>query len=127
MKISFDFKILNKRYPHLTKMKSLLKNSVIGRKFNNTTSLNELRKSVLSVCIYYNDFKYTVIRKNPKMNWTDLISSIGGIMGVFIGTSFMSFFEIIDVITAVSKILSKNRKIQPLNNREVKFTKNEID
>jgi len=127
MKISFDFKILNKRYPHLTKMKSLLKNSVISRKFNNTTSLNELRKSVLSVCIYYNDFKYTVIRKNPKMNWTDLISSIGGIMGVFIGTSFMSFFEIIDVITAVSKILSKNRKIQPLNNREVKFTKNEID
>ncbi len=127
MKISFDFKILNKRYPHLTKMKSLLKNSVIGRKFNNTTSLNELRKSVLSVCIYYNDFKYTVIRKNPKMNWTELISSIGGIMGVFIGTSFMSFFEIIDVITAVSKILSKNRKIQPLNNREIKFTKNEID
>jgi hypothetical protein len=127
MKISFDFKILNKRYPHLTKMKSLLKNSVISRKFNNTTSLNELRKSVLSVCIYYNDFKYTVIRKNPKMNWTDLISSIGGIMGVFIGTSFMSFFEIIDVITAVSKILSKNRKIHPLNIREVKFTKNEID
>jgi hypothetical protein len=87
------------------------------------TSLDELRKSVLSVCIYYSDFKYTLIKKEPKMIWTDLISDIGGIMGVFIGTSFLSFFEIVDVITVVLSNYSK--KIRPENNVAVMFTKNQ--
>ena len=76
---------------------------------------------MLSVCIYYSDFKYTIIKKEPKMTWIQLVSEIGGIMGFYIGTSFLSFLEIVDLITVVLRNYSK--KIQPENNVAITFTK----
>ena len=95
-KISTSF--LN--YPHLSKVNGLLNNPIIKSNYENISSVtvNQLRESILSVAIYYDDLSYTVISKEPKMNLLDLISAIGGIMGIFLGISFLSFLEIIELI-----------------------------
>jgi hypothetical protein len=94
-KISTSF--LN--YPHLSKVNGLLNNPIIKNKYENISNVtvNQLRESVVSVAIYYDDLSYTVISKEPKMNLLDLISAIGGIMGIFLGISFLSFLEIIEI------------------------------
>ncbi len=104
-KISTSF--LN--YPHLSKVNGLLNNPIIKNKYENISNVtvNQLRESILSVAIYYDDLSYTVISKEPKMNLLDLISAIGGIMGIFLGISFLSFLEIIEIIYV---FISKLRK-----------------
>jgi len=51
--------------------------------------------------VYYKTLKHTVINQSPKMILSDLISNIGGIIGVFLGISFLSFIEIIDFILQI--------------------------
>ncbi len=48
--------------------------------------------------IYYESLKYISIRQIPKTKPFDLISNIGGIFGLFIGVSFVSLFEISELI-----------------------------
>jgi hypothetical protein len=55
--------------------------------------------------VYYKTLKHTVINQSPKMILSDLISNIGGIIGVFLGISFLSFIEIIDFILQIIYIL----------------------
>ena len=68
---------------------------------------NELTKFY----IYSREYKYTFISEEPNMNIADLISNIGGILGVFIGISFLSFIEIIDFLIEAIFILIKPIKI----------------
>jgi len=96
-------------YPHLSEVESLLQNPIIKSKYENiyNVTVSQLRESVVSVAIYYEDLSYTVVSKEPKMNFLDLISNIGGIMGIFLGISFLSFLEIIEIIYV---FISKLRK-----------------
>ena len=54
-------------------------------------------KTVISV--YYEDLRYTLISQNPKFDFVDLISSIGGSLGLFLGISFISFVELFEVLS----------------------------
>ena len=71
--------------------------------------MDTLKQSVLSIYVYYDDLKYTIIRKSPKFEWLDLISNIGGIMGIFLGTSFLSFVEIIDILVIIFTMLATKK------------------
>jgi len=90
-------------YPHLSNVKSLSENPIIKSKYENISNVtvNQLRESIVSVAIYYEDLSYTVISKEPKISLLDLISSIGGIMGIFLGISFLSLLEIVEFIILV--------------------------
>jgi len=59
---------------------------------------------------YYKDLKYTVINQNPDILLNDLISNIGGIIGVFLGISFLSFIEIIELTFEILIILFEVKK-----------------
>ncbi len=107
-------------YPHLSKANDLLNNSAIKTKFSNITKdlvMDTLKQSVLSIYVYYDDLKYTLIRKSPKIEWLDLISNIGGIMGIFLGTSFLSFVEIIDLLVLIFITFTKKKE----KNNEKKY------
>jgi hypothetical protein len=60
-----------------------------------------LTKKYFSLDVYYNDLKYTLITQQPRMDLFDLISSIAGILGLFIGFSFITCLEIFEVIFEV--------------------------
>jgi hypothetical protein len=55
-----------------------------------------LKNSTLKFKIYFKELKFIRISQQPQMNISDLISGIGGILGLFLGLSFLSFVEILE-------------------------------
>jgi hypothetical protein len=53
----------------------------------------------------------------PKIEPFDLISNIGGILGLFIGCSFVSLFELVEIFLEVYFILFSNK-----NNKQIKWS-----
>jgi hypothetical protein len=51
-----------------------------------------------AVQIFFNEFKYTLITETGKTNKMDLVSNIGGLFDLFIGLSFVTLFEFIEII-----------------------------
>ncbi len=47
----------------------------------------------------------------PKTKIFDFISNIGGILGLFIGSSFVTLFEIGELLIEISFILTKKNEI----------------
>ncbi len=66
-----------------------------------------LTKTYFSLAVYYKDLKYTLITQQPRMDLFDLISSIAGILGLFIGFSFITCLEIFELIFEVIFIYLK--------------------
>lgn len=54
-------------------------------------------KSFFSMNVYYEDLQYLSISKMPKLQVFDLFSSIGGLFGLFLGMSILSFLELIEI------------------------------
>jgi hypothetical protein len=55
--------------------------------------------------VYYENLQYTVIDQIAQMNVFDLISNIGGNLGLFIGISFLSFAELIELLVEIIYII----------------------
>jgi hypothetical protein len=73
-------------------------------------SLNEYRQSHLGLDIFFPIKQYTEISETPKITFVDLVSSIGGALGVFLGLSVFSFIEISEIIIHVLYLLFKKRR-----------------
>ena len=71
----------------------------------------ELNQKIIWLLIYYEDLSYTQIIQIPKMTLPDLVSNVGGILGVFLGISLLSFVEILEFLVEVLLILRKKSKI----------------
>ena len=98
--------------------KFLVKNnfSYNSRDYSNNSiniDYNVLKRSISSISIFYEDLRYTKISQIPKMSFEDLLSNVGGTLGLFIGISFLSFVEILDALIQMFFILlEKKSKIQ---------------
>jgi hypothetical protein len=119
--INYEIKTTFSNYPTYNyALNSLMTNPIITSKFQNETLTYDLiSKSVLSLNVYYDQLSYTQISKDAKVELVDLVSSIGGLLGLFLGMSFLSFAEIVEMILeALSFFLqrSKNNKILNLAN-----------
>ena len=58
--------------------------------------------------IYFDDPQMTVITKDAKVTLPDMISSIGGTIGIFLGLSTLSIFdELINWIESIVKSLNR--------------------
>jgi hypothetical protein len=80
-------------------------------------------ENVFTVRIYYDQTSYTRITEIPKTELIDLIASIGGNLGLFIGISFLSFAELFELIIEIIVILfhKNNNTVEILNNQELKI------
>ena len=65
-----------------------------------------------SLSIHYESLKYTKISQIPKEKEFDLISSIGGLFGLFIGVSFVTLFEIAELFIEILFNFYSNKKIR---------------
>ena len=68
-------------------------------------------KSLSYLRIFYEELKYTRYSEIPKTEPFDFISSIGGILGLFIGCSFVTFFELAEVLLEICFILFAKKKV----------------
>lgn len=57
----------------------------------------ELRKNILSINVFYTSLSYQSFTEVAKIQISDLVSSIGGTLGLFLGVSFLTFIEIFDL------------------------------
>ena len=60
--------------------------NLIQKKYPNESERNyeNFKASLAHVNIFYSELKETVINQEAKTSWTDLISNIGGILGLFL-------------------------------------------
>jgi hypothetical protein len=108
--VSYTTSITTSHFPSDSYADHLLMNPEIQNKFTNSTDLtkDELRKNVLSLNIYLDSFEYTEITELASQSLLDLIASIGGTFGLFIGISFLSFLEVCDLLSRVIFIWMSN-------------------
>lgn len=88
--------------------------------------LLNISRRVSIIEIYYNDFSYTSIIEIPKTSFEDLIGNVGGILGVFLGTSLISFVEIPELIYSLCYVVFRNRKKKKSLNVKKKQNKSNI-
>lgn len=60
-----------------------------------------LRGKTLSLNVYYGSVAYTHVSESPQMSLLDLIAGVGGMLGLFVGMSFMTFMEAVELVLKV--------------------------
>ncbi|XP_030832762.1 amiloride-sensitive sodium channel subunit alpha [Strongylocentrotus purpuratus] len=80
---------------------------------------NELsRKNLIRLKIFYEDLNYEVVEMVPVYTIPSVLGSIGGLMGLYIGMSFISVFEVLFLVLrlikiALIRIYSRINRVQP--------------
>jgi hypothetical protein len=105
-------------YPSVGNISKRDKSKHFNSKFR---TYEEIHRNFYSLVIYYKDLKYTLIKEEPNMILADLISNIGGLMGVFTGLSFISFVEIIELLFACLSGKKNKKQIQKCNKEKIMF------
>ena len=94
------------KFPSQSIYLNLLKNNKFIKLFkSNNFSYEQLNESFLAFRVYFENLEYTEIRQEIKTTIIDLISNIGGILGLFLGMSFLSFFEFLELFAQIIWIL----------------------
>jgi hypothetical protein len=53
----------------------------------------------------FKDLRYTRISQKPKTTWADLVSKIGGLLGLFVGVRLLSLMDICQFILELGQLL----------------------
>jgi hypothetical protein len=83
----------------------------------NYSSFANVKTSTLAVQVYFNDIAYTNINEVPLKTSEQFVGDIGGLLGIYVGASLLSFLEIFDflfqiVVLKVSSEKSVSTKIE---------------
>ena len=78
--------------------------------YHQFSSYEEVQKYYVSIRAYFPELKYTLIKQQPKVEVVDLVSSVGGTLGLFLGISFLSFVEIIELLIEIAFVFFKAKK-----------------
>lgn len=103
----YSTKVSKSSYPSRSYDKILKKNKKL--KFSSSSGKKNT-DSILSVNIYLDSNEYTLIEEVLLISLIDLISDLGDNLGLFLGLSALSTFELIDlIIKLIVFILSSNK------------------
>lgn len=67
-----------------------------------------VRDSLVSLLIAYEDIEYTMISEQPTLTIIDVIANVGGTLGLFIGISLLSVFELAEILIKILGIWLRN-------------------
>ena len=70
-------------------------------------TFENVQKHYIQVKAYFHELKFTFISQQPKTGVVDLVSNIGGTLGLFLGISFLSSIEIIELIIEILFVIFK--------------------
>jgi len=88
------------------------KSAIMSRYGNRTPSYDELKGSLVKLNINFQSLQYTLVEESQKTTWLDLISNIGGTLGLFTGFSFLSLVEFLEIIFEMLRFAKNPFKIQ---------------
>ena len=64
----------------------------------NRTTEQEIRENLLFVKLYFSTLNYDEKIERKSFDQSTLVANIGGFLGLFLGASVVTFFEIIEVV-----------------------------
>ena len=111
--MKFQITTSSTNFPSYDYYKELINNPKIISKYPSgyNITLEDLKQSLISFEIYYNEMTYTLMLELPKIKIVDLVANLGGILGLFIGISVLSFVEILEIILEIFIILFEKNKV----------------
>ena len=65
---------------------------------SNLTTYEQMKKHYVQICVFYKKIGYTLISQEAKTETFNFVSNIGGVLGLFLGISFLSFIEIFEIL-----------------------------
>jgi hypothetical protein len=121
--ISYDISSSYADFPSKKYYESLRENELIKKNFANEGIQNftfeDLKSKMTSLRVYFSELSYTMISENEKMNIVDLLSNIGGTMGLFLGISLLSFVEIVELVIESCFIYMKYKSNKKTKNADI--------
>jgi hypothetical protein len=73
-------------------------------------AVEKATQRVVSLSVYYESFAYTMSEESPKTNVVSMIASMGGSLSLFLGVSFFSLFEVVDVLVEMFNVSQKKKQ-----------------
>ncbi|XP_078661502.1 uncharacterized protein LOC144905635 [Branchiostoma floridae x Branchiostoma belcheri] len=112
---SYDVWVSSSSWPSETYSSYVLeKISTRSRSKKLPKNLDSIRKNLVRLHLYYQNLNYQEIKDIPSFTIEALLSSIGGLLGLYIGLSVITVCEICNLIVGMVKVLFNGRK--PTNN-----------
>jgi hypothetical protein len=103
--VKYDLSVSSQAYPSKMYYKSELNNETNRNisliYLNESLTYDLMREHSLSFNVYYSDMSYTILTESPKTSIADLISQIGGGLGLFVSFSVFTLFEFIEIFILV--------------------------
>ncbi|KAM8972026.1 epithelial sodium channel subunit gamma-like [Pelodytes ibericus] len=112
----FELTLSSSQWPSSMYLESFSRRLHSRKRYKHTESI---RDNVVKVVVYYQQLNYELIEEVPSMQLVDLFSSIGGLVGLWIGVSVCTvaeFFELIlNLLTFVVRQIPKRDEESPSN------------
>jgi hypothetical protein len=90
--------MITSSYEALPKSGKISYKSKMENGLNSFETYEQVSRHFSSILVYYKELKYTRISQEPKTMLFNVISNVGGILGLFLGISFLSFMEIFEML-----------------------------
>jgi acid-sensing ion channel 2 len=112
--IEYKLGLSTSSFPTLSYAKNIQTSYLNYYKFpsdiNDTELIEFCNKGFLKVIVSYENLYYTLVDEVPAMTLNDLFGNLGGQLGLFIGISFLSLVELIELIVTLSITVYYQRK-----------------
>ena len=110
--VNYELSLSTASYPTRVFANVLSRRESIRRHFgeNETITYEKLKESVLALDINFAELKYTLISESASKSIVDLIASIGGTIGLFLGTSLLGIVDVIEAIYKFAIILRRSKR-----------------
>ena len=117
---SYGFVASSTAFPSRSYAYNMLKDPNILSRFENSTKVDyeTLKENILTIYVNYDALKSTVIEEAKQMEFVDFIAGIGGTLGLFLGVSVLSLFEVVEVLLEILlsiKNKQKSNRIESVN------------
>ena len=109
LKVNYLTSVSTATYPTDEYCKYLQNQVSLTSRFRNETNFNiltaQIKNSFVKINVFYNDITYTLLHESPTTTWDSLIGQIGGQLGLFIGISFLSMIELLELFFETLRIV----------------------
>lgn len=100
--VEYGFDVSFSDYPTETRMKSILTDNVYLKSFE-----TNLKNKLLKTNIHFNKLTYEIITETAATSFGSLLANIGGTMGLFMGFSVLTMFEVLELFFALTFVTSE--------------------
>ena len=95
--VKYDLQVTNLIFPSKQMYNLMNKSEYLFEEIEKGTTFDMSSDDYIYLNIFYPYLEYTLLTESPKTQPVDLIASVGGSLGLFIGLSVFNFFEVLEV------------------------------